>query len=91
MEESLGKGEEPAHYCAENEGENYLDYGVYEHRDDIYCAGVDRACNAEGDREDDKSHSVVKCNNGEKNVGYGTLRLILTNASASFCAALKIR
>ena len=78
-EESLGEGEKITHNGAENERKNDLEKGIYNHGDGVNGAGVDSTRNTEGDREDDKSNSVVKSNNGEENVGYGTLSFVLAN------------
>ena len=79
VEELFKLGEHPTHNSTENEGENYLHDGVYDDGEKIHLTAYEGLGDTEGDRKNDKTYGIVESNDGQKEVGKGSLCLVLTN------------
>lgn len=79
MEEFFDGVKNITHNSAENERADNLDHRLNDDGDNIHSAHEEGAGNAESNCEADETHSIVKGDDGEKNIGDGTLCLVLAD------------
>ena len=83
--ESLGVGlemilhprEKEAEQRTQNQRADHLNDGIDHHGDHVYHATFHGLGHAERNGEYDKAHRVIKCNDGQQNIGQRTLGLVL--------------
>lgn len=79
MEESFKEAKEEAHHKSESKRESDLKNGIDDERDEVDVAEHQCLCYAKGDSKENESHSIVKRDDGEKQIGQRALRLVLTD------------
>ena len=79
MEEALKEGDEEAHNCTEKERKDNLNQRLHDNRNNVGRACNQRLGYAEGNGKENEADSVIKCNDGEQNIGKRPLCLVLAD------------
>lgn len=77
VEELFGEVEYKTDHCAEYEGCDNFNNGIYDDGDHIEMTLFECACDAEGDCENHKTYNVVESNYGKEHLGERTVSLVL--------------